>query len=121
MPGLTPRLLQRIGRAVRKVERDSPERSRDAQSGTPAGHGRRYVKLTSNLDPAGAGAPLTDAATASAKLLVPDGNGSDPEDLEESTDEITVVNRSKDLSGASGDFCVVVSMGFEWAVIAKDC
>ena len=120
MPGLTPRLLQRIGRAVRKVERETPS-GRHSSHQTPAAHGRRYVKLTSTLNAAGAGAPLTDATTATAVLLVPDGNGSDPEDLEESTDEITVVNRSKDLSGASGDFCVVVSMGFEWAALAKDC
>lgn len=89
----------------------------------------RYAQLTENLSAAGAGAPDTDATTANAHLLIYDQSGasSAPYDIMAagSDFDITIVNRSQDLSATSGDFCVVARVwfgsGFEWAIIAKDC
>ena len=121
MADFSRRARERIRRVVRDAERERPLPRQQRRKYPVGGGGQlKHAKLTAALAAAGSGAPLTDATTATAILLKESATKTDPKTLEEGR-EITVVNRSKDLTGASGDYCIVSRVNGEWAVIAKDC
>jgi len=87
----------------------------------------RHAQLTAALAVAGAGAPEANATTATFKFFIYNSTGGPtlPVDIVLGDEEPTLVNRSQDLSGVSGDYIIVSKVyyknGFEWVIVAKDC
>lgn len=75
----------------------------------------RWAELTETLSPASDG---KTAPTTAAGILLNRNRNSDA--LEDGR-EIEIVNRSLDMTGASGDLCIVANIQGEWTIVAKDC
>ena len=77
----------------------------------------KEAQLTSTLNEAGAGAPLSDSTTATFKFIESDSDN--PGDVRLGEQEFTLVNRDSDLSGEDGDYVIVAFLNGEWRIMAK--
>lgn len=115
------KISERAGRKIQKATELTLRRGNDIPYPSQP-RGRRGTifdaVLTEDLDAGALDAPTT----ANANLWHPDPDDTDePPVYVESDEEITVVNRSVSLSGASGTYVMVTRVANEWRCIWADC
>jgi len=118
---------RRTTKAVKRVEDMARNAERIARSASDSTKNIRFCKLkTPGFSVATD--PLTGATTCDATMLTPDYSvahvAGDPFPLAEVPDpegEITLVNRSVDLTAGEGTLVIAMWNGLEWMPIWVDC